>query len=531
MTCAEPLPTWKIKRKNSDNLEAKNGALRLRGLKDLILMMLCSCIPISKINLISDFFLKSHMKNLAIPALSTLTTSYIPKLYSEAINYIKNTYAHSKFVLLTDETKDSKSRCVINTLGFFIESQEYILLNTSFEKTIDNLIMVKIINSVIQDYNFSWEDCLGICTDNAAYMVKAVSKIKDLYNPRLLHVRCVTHICNLAIKIIADSQLNDYFKNIMYKWFKFMKKIRGTQMLYDKYLLDHGFKVKEMPKIVESRWLCFWEACIYLHDYIIPMKHFISDIESEYGEGGIYKELKKLLINDFSVDKELILLYLSENAKDYIKVLTTTECEGPINHLLYDNIRFLQAKFSMGMEEKYFGQFYSDFIKNHMMDDTAISKILQRNHKEAFIKIKEYEELIELKDLLKSCEMFNPVKLLAQPLSFEAFARGFVAMNNLELKELQNEYIIYQKQARSINELPKDIDFYWKSMIGILPLLSRLAKNSLCFPVSNCSVERSFAQLRYIFCDRRKSFKEAGLRIHLFYAFNRNFAKKMHNIK
>jgi len=113
--------------------------------------------------LLANFFLK-NLPSLTLPCLSYLHTVYIPNLYEEALKYIADTYSMSKFLFLIDETKDSKSRCVINVIGYFLKTNEYILLDTAFEETVYNNIIIKILQKTLDQFHLFWKNCIGIST-------------------------------------------------------------------------------------------------------------------------------------------------------------------------------------------------------------------------------------------------------------------------------------------------------------------------------------------------------------------------------
>jgi len=250
--------------------------LKSDPLKDFILTLLCSGIPLFKATKFETFFLKRRFPSLVLPSYSSLIKEVVPSFYNEAMTFIKTNYKNSPFVLLIDETKDSKSRSVLNTIGYFMREKEYILLDVSFSETLDNFLIVKFEQQIIADLGFSWQNCYGIASDNAACMTKAIEKIKEIQNPIILHIRCFAHIVNLAIGLICDCALCDYFKNIMKMWSKFMRKVKGSQVLYLKYLSDHGLHQKLFPRFVKIRWGTFWESCHYLHENLMPIKQFIS---------------------------------------------------------------------------------------------------------------------------------------------------------------------------------------------------------------------------------------------------------------
>jgi len=207
-----------------------------------------------------------------------------------------------------------------------------------FNDSVDNFIVVKTEEKIIEDFGFSWLNCLGIASDNAGYMTKAIEKLKELHNQRMLHIRCFSHIVNLALGIISENKLFDYFQRIMKMWCKFMKKSKGSQTLYLKFLKDQGFKDKLCPQFVKIRWCSFWETSVYLHEYIVPMKQFLIENEEKYSEGKLYEEIKKLLVDELNNEKLLLLEYLYDNAKDFLDILNLFEGNEPINHLINDKL-------------------------------------------------------------------------------------------------------------------------------------------------------------------------------------------------
>jgi len=213
----------------------------------------------------------------------------------------------------------------------------------------------------------------------------------------------------------------------------------------------------------------------------------------------------------------------------YLKILQILESEEAINHKLNEVLNFLFSKFNMGKETNYFGQAYTEFVKKKMIDDTKIAKILNENYRDAAQKLEEYRNIYELKDFLKSCETFDPMKFKAKPLNFDKFFQGLIASNDIKIQQLQNEYKMYAETVKFETEDPKVV--YWKSSKLGLPLLSKFAGDYLSFPISNCSVERSFSQYRYIFSDLRKSFKDIGLKCHMFFAYNKELIMKIYRFK
>jgi len=275
--------------KQSGNL-ANFIPLKSDSLKDFVLALMCSGIPLFKVSTFESFFLKRRLPSLVLLSYSKLVTELVPSFYNESITFIKTTYKKSPFVLLVDESKDSKSRSVLNTIAYFIAEKEYILLDISFSESSDNFLIVKCEQKVIEDFDFSWKNCYAIASDNAPVMKKAIEKIKELHNPKILHIRCVAHIVNLAIGLICDNEICDYFRKVMKMWSKFMRKVKGSQVLYLKYLKDHGFQEKLFPRFVKIRWVSFWEACQYLHENLSPIKQFIIENDEKFGDGKFLKK-------------------------------------------------------------------------------------------------------------------------------------------------------------------------------------------------------------------------------------------------
>jgi len=255
----------------------------------------------------------------------------------------------------------------------------------------------------------------------------------------------------------------------------------------------------------------------------------VIENEDKFADGKFFQEIKKLLMTQLDNEKLLILEYLADNSCDFLSIFNFLENNESKNNLLNDKLNFLISKFNLASQEKYFGAAYSKFVSEKMIDDSNIAKILQKVNESASKKLMEYYNNHELRKFISSCDMLNPLKMNAKPLSFDKFIEGFSFDKTLNLFALQNEYKIYGEHSKLENENPKNIESYWTSMKNRFPLLADLANNYLRFPICNCEVERSFSMYRYIFSERRKSFKEAGLRMHLFFAFNNNLIKKIYN--
>eukprot|EP01022_Parablepharisma_sp_SALTPOND_P032379 TRINITY_DN8408_c0_g1_i1.p1 TRINITY_DN8408_c0_g1~~TRINITY_DN8408_c0_g1_i1.p1 ORF type:complete len:301 (-),score=9.46 TRINITY_DN8408_c0_g1_i1:494-1396(-) len=291
-----------------------------------------------------DLFLKKHLPMNTFPARSTIIASYLPKLYQECMDYTKVKYASHYYCLIVDETKDCKSRCIVNVIAYFVESKDYILLNTSFDEGVDSGMVVKVLNETVADHNFFWDHCLAIATDNAEYMVKASKTIKQECCTYKMLSPCVqfSHGQSSKFNFIRLLQKSDTC------WRKFTKKNSGAQTLYTKFISDHGKAVKMMPQLVKTRQLPFWEACLYLKEYLPIMKQFICEFSEKYSLSTHFQQTRDLLIHEYNSTKELLLYYLVDQAEDYIKAIKVFESTGPVNHLLEDVLNLLLTKYKMG---------------------------------------------------------------------------------------------------------------------------------------------------------------------------------------
>lgn len=100
--------------------------------------------------------------------------------------------------------------------------------------------------------------------------------------------------------------------------------------------------------------------------------------------------------------------------------------------------------------------------------------------------------------------MFSSIKIQAQPLTFDEFFEGIQIIQQYKLEDLGKEYKLYAQTAKTVMQIPSNIVMYWIGIYEQFPILPGIAKCALQYPISNCAVERSFSQFRYIFSERRR---------------------------
>jgi len=498
---------------------------------DLVLMMLCSNTPFYKLDIMKEVFFDKHMPDFIIPSKSLICSKIVPELYQKAQTFIKNKYENKLFVILCDETKDCKLRCVLNVFAYFVDYLNYILLNTIFPPDITHQTIVKCISDTLEIYNMKWINCLGIVGDNASNMLASAAFIKDLYGKEIVYVRCFSHILNLIFDVWKGNPLFSPIATFAENWKKMMKKVGGVKSRYKSFCMaTTGEDIELMPEYVKTRWLSFFECILYMSQHYEVMCDFIQS--EDYT--GNKSEYRKKLTNIICSEKlfRIKIYYMNELSLEFSKYAKQFQEEESVAHLVYPAICNLFALFKSSIENNNLMKSFDQYAETNPESKSAIqatSSTVKDITKKAIEKLEMHLKHLELKEFIASAACFNPTFAISEKLSFEKFYLPLFTAKNLDKNLLEKEYLTYLSLIESKSFIISDINAFWKNQEKLLPTLSILARRTVNFPVANCAVERSFALYRCVLTDKRRKFLEENLKEYVFFYVNKDKMKEIFN--
>ncbi|CAB1336903.1 unnamed protein product, partial [Coregonus sp. 'balchen'] len=149
-------------------------------------------------------FLKKHCKQGgSIPVPSHLCTEYLPKIYPQYEQDIKDAVEGKDIYVILDETTDSFERCALAILLQPVGDRPVVADLAFLDKvsfTTVSQAVISCLNNNGVDFNNVW----AFVNDSASYMKKAFTSILKVLFPNSGHVTCFAHLLSLALEIFPE---------------------------------------------------------------------------------------------------------------------------------------------------------------------------------------------------------------------------------------------------------------------------------------------------------------------------------------
>lgn len=193
-----------------ENEDFKNFAM------DLTRAFLNSNIPLHKITNPSIVgFIEKYTK-FAAPTERTLRRNYVPALYDECINRMKEIAAGQKIWVSIDETTDCEQRYIANFVFGVLGQPDrcYLFAIKQLEAT-NSSTVATFFDESVNALGVPRTNVLLAATDAAPYMVCAMNGLKLLY-PNMVHVTCLGHGLHRVADFIREQfkDVNDFVSNV-----------------------------------------------------------------------------------------------------------------------------------------------------------------------------------------------------------------------------------------------------------------------------------------------------------------------------
>lgn len=183
---------------------------------DLTRAFLNSNIALHKITNASIVqFIEKYTK-FAAPTERTLRRNYVPALYDECINRMKEIAAGQKIWVSIDETTDCEQRYIANFVFGVLGQPDrcYLFAIKQLEAT-NSSTVATFFDESVSALGVPRTDVLLAATDAAPYMVCAMDGLKLLY-PNMVHVTCLGHGLHRVADFTSEQfkDVNDLVSNI-----------------------------------------------------------------------------------------------------------------------------------------------------------------------------------------------------------------------------------------------------------------------------------------------------------------------------
>lgn len=287
---------------------------------DLATMLVSADIPVWKLDQppVREFFSKYLKSELSLPSESTIRKNYIPKLYEQKMDVIRNDLKHEYLWVSVDETTDACGRFVVNVLaGALKEDSKTHLIDVQYIDSTNHAtvahVIVDALKTVLGEGN-DFSKILLLVTDSAAYMHKMADGISSLL-PNCIHVTCLAHSLHRIADFVRsnNSAVDSMIANAKKVFLKAPRRITLFKELNPNLALP--------PKPVITRWGTWLQAVDYYAEYFDEVKLVVDALDSN--EAVSVAEVQ----NNFSnTDVRNQLTYIKANFSNVPKAIQQLEC-------------------------------------------------------------------------------------------------------------------------------------------------------------------------------------------------------------
>lgn len=226
-------------------------------------------------------FLEKYCKR-KIPDESTLRKKYLDVCYEDAIRRIRDEVGVSHIWLAVDETTDTLGRYVANLVVGKLDpdspSRSFLISSKVLEKT-NHSTVARFVNDglkVLWPESVPAEKVLVMCSDAAAYMLKAAVALKVFY-PNLIHMSCLAH----GLHRVAEEVRGSFPKvNVLVSS---TKKVFVKAPIRVQCYRDALPNVPLPPEPVLTRWGTWIQAVEFYNENFDAVKSVVTSFPAESG--------------------------------------------------------------------------------------------------------------------------------------------------------------------------------------------------------------------------------------------------------
>ncbi|RWS21713.1 uncharacterized protein B4U80_07221 [Leptotrombidium deliense] len=238
-----------------------------------------------------------HLPTRIKDHLNTLIKYCIKPIYDEYIQKIRNVVGDNDVFFIVDETTDRMTNYVVNILVGVLNGYETkpMLLKVSFVEKTNNYTIGQ---SVMAACNVLWDNKTQyaklklMVTDQATYMLLAVSVMKQGSYQHLNHITCLAHAAHRVADTIREAfpKVNKFISNMK----KVLLKSKHRQQMF-----RTETSLPLPPKAVITRWGTWLEACFFYIDNFEKISSFIKTLKAKSAAlEAVKKALQKPIVKN-----------------------------------------------------------------------------------------------------------------------------------------------------------------------------------------------------------------------------------------
>ncbi|KAK6309836.1 hypothetical protein J4Q44_G00197170 [Coregonus suidteri] len=149
-------------------------------------------------------FLKKHCKQGgSFPVPSHLRTEYLPGLYPQYKQDIKDAVEGKDIYVILDETTDAFGRCALAILLQPVDKRP-VVADLAFLDRVNFTTVSQAVISCLNNNGVDFNNVSAFVSDSASYMKKAFTSILKGLFPNSVYVTCFAHLLSLVLDVFPE---------------------------------------------------------------------------------------------------------------------------------------------------------------------------------------------------------------------------------------------------------------------------------------------------------------------------------------
>ncbi|EXX64439.1 hypothetical protein RirG_142700 [Rhizophagus irregularis DAOM 197198w] len=352
--------------------------IKKTAVNNLVDAFVTADIPLEKIDKLQNWLCENCNEGGFIPKSDTLRRDYLPKLFEDHVNQLKEYFRGRQVSIIIDETTDSKARSVVNIL--FSYNGVTKLVHVDYLENVNNCTIGQLLIQTLVQWGISFDLPQLIASDSAAYMKKCYRDVLKPLMPQLVHLPCLAHILNL----IGRS-----------------RKVR-----YISYLQRQGVSnPKNIPLSNTTRWNTWFHIAFHVYQNLDYIRGFYNEEGKENSTPIIEKINSAFTDQQINGCIEIYLTFIQENAQQFVADLDFFQQENkPMFPFIEQRLQQLEARITMGKTMTNVGSTMDLVLQKFNFPLTAFCPVFQQAYHAAYKKLEDHV----LRSLFRAVQVFDP---------------------------------------------------------------------------------------------------------------------------
>lgn len=273
-------------------------------------------------------FLAKYVKK-HIPDESTLRKNYLPRIYDNKLEQLREKAKDSLIWVSVDETIDVEQRMVVNFVFGVLTASEHgksYVLNIKEVDRCNSSVIASFVNdslSLLWPDGIKYQNVLFIVTDAAPYMIDAFNSFKYLY-PNMIHMTCMAHGIHRVCEFIRKKfpLLNTFISS--------MKKVFRQSAAHRNIFKELTDGLPLPPQTIVTRWGSWLTAVHYYSENFEAIENVLNEIDSDDSES---VATAKSLLENVSKKNQLKAEIIYVNTNFYFLCESIKELEFQANSI------------------------------------------------------------------------------------------------------------------------------------------------------------------------------------------------------